>query len=170
MGLGDAADEQGTSFFTMQADSTEPEAFVEWESGRPINIAIRDGWSERVSPSELLHEVQSQVLQHATGRQRYQPSLKDVPLKDLREFANLIREAREERHRAPSDAHSVKSYHFVAEWTGGRLLGLTCTEPDWMLETTRARIADELLDVCTPPEEAPEGPAQRRLLRFVGKG
>lgn len=154
----------------MEDDPNQSEVSVEWADGRPVSIAIRSGWADRITPESLLREVQSQVHSHAPGAQRYRPSLGDVRLEDLREFAHLIREAREERHRTPRRDEVVSTYHFEGRWLGGRLLSLICLDPAWMLEAARTGIADELLEVCTPPPEPELGTAQRRLLRFVGKG
>lgn len=154
---------------SMADSPKDPLVSIEWDQETPTAIYIQQEWNKSADPSTLLHEVHREVMASAPARSRYFPSLNDVRLDDVGEFATLIREAREERHRTPQEDEVIETRHFTSRWTGDRLTALTCSDPEWMLEATRMSIADELLHVCTPPPPPETGAAQRRLLRFVGR-
>lgn len=122
-----------------------------------------------MSPGDLIREVLQAATSQYPGSHRRLARLSDVHLDDLREYTLLLQEAREERGQQHLVPETTQSDHFDATWSNGRPISLICRDMDWMLSAPRQAISDELLTVCTPPEPAPIGAAEKRLTRFLQK-
>lgn len=153
----------------------KPVVTIEWDDG-PVSVVVEPRWSENHLPEMVLQEalgkVQAYTGMPAGGHSwRSQLTTLNVPLEKLKEFNQLIDEARAEEDAEPRrQPTEVATRHFQSLWHRGALMGLT-GDPKWMVEASRQALCDELLEVLTPPQEADSGvptTARDRIVRFMG--
>lgn len=154
---------------SVNIHETEREVQIEWGHEGPQSIYIHDNWQERLSPADLIQEILQEISRHCPSSQMRQARLSDVHLDDLREYALLLEEAREERKDRYTPPQAVRSEHFATTWSNGHPLEVTCSDMEWMISAPRQALVDELIVACTPPEPKPIGPAENRLARFLNK-
>ena len=153
----------------MNSSEDPPWITLEWATDQPERIMVRDGWRDEVEPSVLLNQLHRQMIKLAQRPGSYRPSLGDVRIEDLGEFALLIQEARDERHRNEAPPVEVRTRHFTVRWLRGRVLAVTCQDEDWMRRVVTSELVEELMEACTPPPPDEAGTAQKRLERFVSE-
>lgn len=153
----------------------KPVVTIEWDDG-PISVVVEPRWSEHLLPEMVLQEA-LQKTQAFTGMPagghswRSQLTTLNVPLTKLKEFNQLIDEARAEEDAEPQrQPTQVTTRHLQSLWHRGAILGLT-GDPKWMVEASRQALCDELLEVLTPPQEEDSDvptTARDRIVRFMG--
>lgn len=150
---------------------------ITWEPGHE-SVSIAQDWADSVSPRGLIQQARTaaQSLWGLPGLDadwRSELRLSNVPLEMWGEFRRLLDEARAEQDADDGNrvVREVRTRHFTSQWRQGTLVHLDGDE-DWMASTTRQAIADELLEVLTPPDTEPAAPttARDRLLRVVRGG
>ena len=149
---------------------------ITWEPGHQ-SVSIAADWADSVPPHGLIQQVRTaaQELWGLPGLGedwRAQLTLKNVPAEMWGEFTLLVREARAEQALDRNEPdQEVRTRHFTSRWRRGTLVHLDGDEA-WMASTTRQAIADELLEVLTPPDHEPTAStaARDRLMRVVRGG
>lgn len=161
---------------TENLPQPEPVVTLEWDNG-PVSVIIDQDWPRSHLPEmvmqEALHKAQQHTGEPAGGHDwRWKLSMKNVAISELKEFNQLIDAAAEEEAlEPPPRATDVHSQHLHSRWFRGSIVGLT-GDPKWMYNASRQALADEFLEVLTPPadEDHTEVPttARDRLVRFMG--
>lgn len=154
----------------------EPVVTIEWDQG-PVSVIIAQDWPKSHVPEMVMQEAVRLVQQHtgdpAGGHDwRWRLSMKNVAISELKEFNQLIDEANaEEALEPPPHVTEVHSPHLHSRWLRGSIVGLS-GDPKWMLEASRQALADEFIEVLTPPAEEEQSmvptTARDRLVRFMG--